>query len=509
MTNVPLRKSSTEERNLNSYEYAIIGGGPNGILLANRLIEGGRQVLLIEAGGFNKTEGFLTRDNYEFVTPSKIPIGIHTLGGGSTQWLGRVGQFIQSDFISHSNRTTSWPIAPEQLNEPFRKVFSLTTGSEKLDEEHLQGHKELSKLKDSMPPWMNLRLFRFSKLDLYENLVTELLNNEKFTLLPQTTCLEVLPNSGSGYSLDIASSNFKEKPQRIQADKVVIAGGTLQSTALLMRSKNLTIPAREKYIGKYLMEHFDGFVGSLIVRKNDLPILKNFLLNLDRTWNSNNFGIAFSLSDATLTREGMPNLHFEVCKYKKKFIFERHTYIFSLPELHRKIIHLIERLVRKCIDPLQSIYDFLVQQNRYTIWMKGEEFPNLSSTLELSEDRDAQGMQRVIYNHRISAETSKQVRQEITIIRKMMADSKLGKFRPYRHLMNQKRNFYLNPNWHPMGTLRMGPSENEGVCDQNLEVFNNPGLFLLNAGVFPSGSNQNPTSMVMALGERLAQRLIK
>jgi cholesterol oxidase len=75
--------------------------------------------------------------------------------------------------------------------------------------------------------------------------------------------------------------------------------------------------------------------------------------------------------------------------------------------------------------------------------------------------------------------------------------------------MNESSNFYLNPNWHPMGTLRMGRNENEGVCDENLEVFNNPGLFLLNAGVFPSGSNQNPTSMVMALGEKLGERLLK
>lgn len=509
MPNESLRNLSNQEHAENSFDHVIIGGGPNGILLAKRLIEGGLRVLLIEAGGFGKTEGLLTRENYQFSTPSKIPVGIHTIGGGSTQWLGRVGQFIPSDFISHSNRFTSWPIAHEKLNEPFRKVFELTTNDEKLDEEFLRDHQELMKLQESLPPWMKLRLFRFSKLDLYEKILSKLVQHENFILYSQTTCLEVLPKNEFGYLLDLRSTNFEKTTKRIRAKKVVIAGGTLQSTALMMKSKNLSIPAREKFIGNYLMEHFDGFVGALMVRKKDLPILNNFLLNLDRTWKSNNFGIAFSLNDPLITAEGLPNLHFEVCKYKKKFMFERHTYVFSFSESTRKTFHLIERLLRRSIDPLQSIYDFLRKQNRYTIWMKGEEFPNFFSALTLSEKIDSKGMQKVIYNHKISDETSIQVRREIRLLEKLFAQSRLGKFRAYRHLMNEGSNFYLNPNWHPMGTLRMGRNENEGVCDENLEVFNNPGLYLLNAGVFPSGSNQNPTSMVMALGEKLGERLLK
>jgi hypothetical protein len=509
MAEESLRNLSNQELTENSFDHVIIGGGPNGILLAKRLIEGGRRVLLIEAGGFSKTEGLLTRENYKFSTPSKIPVGIHTIGGGSTQWLGRVGQFIPSDFVSHSNRLTSWPIANEKLSEPFRKVFGLTTDDEKLDEEFLRDHHELMKLHESLPPWMKLRLFRFSKLGLYENILSELNQHENFVLYSQTTCLEVMPKTGFGYSLDLISNNLEKTTKRISAEKVVIAGGTLQSTALMMKSRNLSIPAREKFIGNYLMEHFDGFVGSLIVRKKDSPILNDFLLNLDRTWRSNNFGIAFSLNDQLITEQGLPNLHFEVCKYKKKFMFERHTYVFSFSESTRKIFHLIERLLRKSVDPLQSVYDFLRKQNRYTIWMKGEEFPNFLSTLNLSENIDSKGMQKVIYNHKISEDTSIQVRREIRMIENLFDQSRLGNFRAYRHLMNESSNFYLNPNWHPMGTLRMGRNENEGVCDENLEVFNNPGLFLLNAGVFPSGSNQNPTSMVMALGEKLGERLLK
>ena len=492
-----------------SFEYIVIGAGPNGILLAKNLVENGKQVLLIESGGLDSEEGLITRDSYNFSSPTKMPSGIHTVGGGSTQWLGRVGQFIPSDFKEQAGHSESWPIKFEELDKYFKEVFGLITESDKLDREVIESNALLRRLEPRLPTKMQLRLFRFSNLNVYIEILTKLLANKNFLFLTKTTCLEILKNKDFGYTLNLKSSNSSSEITRMVAKNVVVCGGTMQSTALMMRSKNLDVPARENVMGRYLMEHFDGFVGSLVVKRSNSNLLNEFALDLNRKLDSHNFGISFSLTDIEIASRGLPNLHFEVTNFTKKFLFDRGNNFIKIPELVRATLFFSERLVRKAGDVIMKIYDRAQNQKRYSLWMKGEELPNPDSTLYLSENEKLFGIPKLIYNHKISSKTSILVRTELNLIQQIIYQSNLGQFRVYRQLLNTHKNIYLNPNWHPMGTMRMGRNKQEAICDSNLEVFNNPGLYLLNAAVFPSGSNQNPTAMVMALGQRLAAHLLK
>jgi choline dehydrogenase-like flavoprotein len=139
--------------------------------------------------------------------------------------------------------------------------------------------------------------------------------------------------------------------------------------------------------------------------------------------------------------------------------------------------------------------------------MKGEEYPNENSKIDLS-DRSEAVIPKIVYKHKISQRTSESVRAGLVVIKQVISEENLGQFKVYRHLLGKRHGFYLNPNWHPMGTMRMANNKLEGICDSNLQVFDNPGLFLLSAAVFPTGSNHNPTCMVMALGQRLADHLL-
>lgn len=485
------------------FENVIVGSGPSGILISSLLIGQSKRVLLIEAGDFDRESILLNKRSYNFVTPSKMPEGIHTVGGGSTQWYGRVGEFYDSDYLGHVNRIQRWIIDKKEMNQYFKQLYKLLLNDERLDTEFIKSEKVLLEFKNQIRPPFDLRLFRFSHLQTFNKLLEKLFSEPKFELRTRLICKEIVGNNSGGYTLklnDELGNNVE-----IVARRVIIAGGTLQSTALLLRSETLNIPARKKYLGKYLMEHFDGFVGELVVGKKDSKFLAEICQNSQHRFADKEFGMSFSLSHDQILKLGYPNLHFEVKHYQKNFVFEPWLLGGRIPNLIRKPLFFAERVFKFIIDHWKRSFDKLKKQKRFNVWMKGEEFPYSQSTLRLSEYVDNLFVRRLDYNHRISDVTSNKVREELKYVKLCLEKNQLGRFKPYKHLMFKFIKFYLKPNWHPMGTSVMGTDPSLSICDINLELHGNKNIHLLNAGVFPTGSNQNPTAMVLALAYRLSK----
>ncbi len=48
----------------------------------------------------------------------------------------------------------------------------------------------------------------------------------------------------------------------------------------------------------------------------------------------------------------------------------------------------------------------------------------------------------------------------------------------------------------------------EGIVDANGEHFRNPGLFVVDSAIIPSGLAANPTLTIAAVAESIAERLI-
>ena len=62
-------------------------------------------------------------------------------------------------------------------------------------------------------------------------------------------------------------------------------------------------------------------------------------------------------------------------------------------------------------------------------------------------------------------------------------------------------------NNHPMGVAFMHFDENKRVVDSNLKVIGYEGLYLYSTAIFPSGSHSKPTMTLLALTDRLSNRL--
>lgn len=61
---------------------------------------------------------------------------------------------------------------------------------------------------------------------------------------------------------------------------------------------------------------------------------------------------------------------------------------------------------------------------------------------------------------------------------------------------------------HPIGGCPMGETEKDGVVDSYGEVFDHPGLFVMDGSVLPGAVGPNPSMTIAALSDRAADRII-
>jgi cholesterol oxidase len=62
---------------------------------------------------------------------------------------------------------------------------------------------------------------------------------------------------------------------------------------------------------------------------------------------------------------------------------------------------------------------------------------------------------------------------------------------------------------HPLGGCAMGRNEGEGVVDSYGQVFNYPGLYVVDGSVMPGSVGPNPALTIAALADRFADRIIE
>jgi choline dehydrogenase-like flavoprotein len=141
----------------------------------------------------------------------------------------------------------------------------------------------------------------------------------------------------------------------------------------------------------------------------------------------------------------------------------------------------------------------------YSVWVKAEELPNIASTISSSSDEF--GFHKTIYDHKVSFESRKQFLKALIKLQTELSVNSIADFVIDAEVMNGESSIFRAVNWHPMGTLRMGRSPSNSICDSDLKIFGTEGVYVIDASVFPRGSNGNPTFTAIALTLRLAEKL--
>lgn len=484
-------------------KVAVIGAGPVGIYFSKLCLDNGHSVTLVEAGNEDSESKLLTKYSYNFISKSAMPENVHMVGGGSRKWRGRISEFLDTDFRKNIILDQTWPYSKSTLAPHYKNLYGFLNSGNFTDLEVIDYY--FNDVKELIPEEFYIRSFRFCEPDFFIRLLSNFKDHSNFKLLTNNFCKKISLDK----SLNIALINEFGKETSENFDRVVIACGTLQTTELLTRSCDSLKITKSESLGKYLMEHIEGYIGNIKVRSTSEKKLFKKICNdfQNRTiYDFNGFGVALSFSKKMKNETKNLNTQYEIRRYipglqmlplwpsKIGINRERNRFAFELFSWLTRIRRYLYKTVLKLMDGLSNV-------KRYSIYIKSEEISFFDS--ELPRKTNLDGVAN--YKHKISDETYDLLLKDIQCFQKVFSQNFKAKLKfDYRFdSITEFKNIW-GPNFHPMGTTRMGTDIQNSVCDSNLKVHGVDGLFLLSASVFPSGSNTNPTFTVLALADRLA-----
>ena len=490
-------------------EIAIVGAGPVGILFANLLLNNGHQVTLVESGNLHEESELLSIRNYLFESPSSLPNGVHKIGGGSTLWRARISEFQDTDFkFPGSVESGSWPFSKKELEHHYAKLYNLLGAGDLTDNEFLEKYfgKEIKQL----PQDFEMRLFRFCEPDFFVNLFDQIKDNPNLKLLSGHLCKSIEKlDINNRLQLELLPKSWNVKTYSF--DSVVIACGTLQTTALLQRSISLIGADTFENLGKFLMEHIEGYIGKAWTfgREERKFFSAIGLNNENRSIDAfHGAGVGLSLKHMNNIGDAEINTHFEFRAPMPKFYFpkfkenfrDKNSVFITLLDLAIFLERTVSFVLRRARAALLQI----LHLKMYSIYLKAEEIPFSNSTTSLPE----QDENFLVYKHEISEITWQRLNSSILEFEhkfNLRFKARIKFFKKARSSRGLKSLF--GPNWHPMGTTRMGSDPKHSVVDGNLAIHGTPNCYVLSASVFPTGSNSNPTFTTLALASRLSESI--
>lgn len=489
-------------QSLNS-EVVVIGSGPVGLYLSLLLAQGGFSVVIIEAGGSAVESNHLNQSNYIFHTPSTLPENAHMFGGGGNLWFRRLGEFLERDFSAVSGvREECWPTDYDQLSDYASEVFQYFTGSPMRDSEISKQYT--SEVGLELPPTFSVRVHRSFPVESMLRLKEEVINSPNIRVLLNTYCESIGPyvddNGLKSNSLRLLDTSGQSS--ELYATKVVVAAGALQSVALLERSISIVNSESRDVIGKYLMEHLEGFVGFLDFESEESrdKFLERFTPRYLADSAEGLVGAGLSFQPDILNTLKLSTFHLEFYGERSYPIIEDWDFVFLRKFGFAKMFISINRLYRFLSKRLEGLRK---PRFRISVWVKAEEIP-----FSLSNTRFESNSGRVIYEHYVSRHSASLLKRDLEEISPGLEGFSNAKFRIRPRIRFFYRWLKMRPNWHPLGSLRMGSDPELSVCNENFEVWGSSGVYILNAAIFPTGSNANPVFMSWVLAHKLAHHLM-
>lgn len=496
-------------------DVAVVGSGPAGLSLAEELADRRIRVVVLEAGGLSRERGDRGRLVGES-TGQPFPLASSRARGfGGTSQLWEPGTGLRArrldaiDFLPSPARSgLGWPYGPDEL-EPFYQRACARLGLEP----GLPDPEWLPETDGSAAGGAKLAAFQFTDHRVFVDRLGQVAASPWVELIFGATVrgIEISPGTGEVMGLEVRSERGSR--YRIEATRYVLAGGAIENARLLLESPGRSgagVGNEYDQVGRWFMDHLcvdtGMMVGSAPGAVDPSPYQESTTAggarNQPMLW----------LGEDAIRRENLLNAAFWVFRAPPGYLSPA---VQSIRALHQGL----ETAPRLTDAPARALgalrgwrqaagyalarAGMAGSPGPLVVRALGEQVPDWSSRVALSDRRDAGGRRQVSLNWRVNPQDVWQLRrhQELlaerlrrhgmaTIVDCLPADGSLPLF---------------GTTHHHLGGTRMHADHRRGVVDGDCRVHSAPNLFVVGGSVFPTGGYVNPTLTIIALAVRTAE----
>ncbi|MEM9403050.1 MAG: GMC family oxidoreductase [Pseudomonadota bacterium] len=510
-------------------DVCIVGSGPAGITLALKLIDSGRDVTVLEAGGIApSTEGqdFYRGKNLGRPYYPLQAARLRALGGTSGHWTGWCGPLDEHDFqVRDWIPFSGWPISLATLKPHYveaQRVLKLGPFAYEVDD-WADAFEGFPRFADEN---IVARHLQFSRPPLnfgaeYKQELTDA-ENVRLVLNANVTRLNLSESGRDIRSLSARSTTGKAGT--VTARTFVLACGGIENARLLLASNNVNpvgVGNDRDLVGRFFMEHIEAPCAS--VYRTDIELIEN--LNRTATPSGQSIGTVFcgSVEKQAASKTGSGSMFISAPKIgsdsgwrsflrlsrgmgeanSKESRFKAMGRVFS--DFDSVAGGLGLRLRKKAISSRIFVEDGVIKLKSMC-----EQVPNPDSRVVLSDDQDVFGNPLADLDWQLTDLDRKTVRETAVLVGAEFERLRMGTVKLDPWLRDPESTHWSEDTqggWHHMGTTRMSDSDATGVVDRNCKVHGIGNLYIAGSSVFSTGGYVNPTLSIVALAARLAEHL--
>ncbi|MBL0940368.1 MAG: GMC family oxidoreductase [Gemmatimonadaceae bacterium] len=499
-------------------DVCIIGAGAAGISVALEFIGAGKQVLLLEGGGFDREDSLQARYGGRVSGLPYFPLEatrLHYFGGSTGHWGGFCSPLDPIDFATRAWVPSSgWPFGVDTLAPYYERAHPIldlgawdydASSWAKRDARNTMLPLDRTVLHEKM--WQFSTPTRFGSkfrdtivkardVHLYTHaVVTEL------QLRSDGAAVErVVVRQSNGHTLHVMGST--ERPL-----VVVSACSTLQNVRLLMSSNAVAaagIGNAHDQLGRGFMEHLEMPVGTAVLLKPQSMHLYAY------DYGHTKARAELTTSAATQEQLGLLNASVAIeaapSEGEARSTFED----FPPDELEQYRHDTRGGVTADMLDSARVHDEASVRRRpRFTLFTRQEQAPNMSSRITLTRDRDAYGVPRADFHWALNTLDRHTIQQTVRVLARELGRLGIGRvqLRDWLRADNGPWPSVVSGGWHDMGGTRMHSNPHQGVVDADCRVHGVTNLYLAGGGVFPTAGAANPTLTIVALALRLADTI--
>jgi|LGOV01.1.fsa_nt_gb choline dehydrogenase-like flavoprotein len=481
---------------LDNYEFCIIGSGPAGITLALKLAEGGKRVVVLEAGGRD-----FTSESQEVYEGDNLGLDFHStdisrlryLGGTSGHWTGRCLLLDPTDFeVREDVPLSGWPISFDDI-VPYQaeaaEILGVTNFGqvrEPLDDTGILDVVEQQY--SSEHRFYNVTESESRRFGTYYYSALE--ESKEIDVVLNANLTEFSVDSATGRVTHAQYQDYNHNSYEVRADTFVMAMGGIENSRFMLHlneAQNDRFGNQGGMVGRCFMDHLRLPLGVYFITKR--------LYSHSPSWEFERL-LRRIVPQIALS----PSLDFA---RKNKIL----NGVIRLDRLHRRPLYEDEIGTSEFMRSLKYDEDYFFVGQSFVF---SEQAPNPNSRVILTDKRDKFGLKKIGVDVQIVPKDIETLRRVALETAEFFIRSGFGRMQVNPALWNHgsPEDMELDFSMHSMGGLRMTETPETGVVDSDCRVHGAQNLYAAGSSVFPSGGMANPTFTIVQLALRLADHLL-